>query len=64
MFLSLCFSPVNNIRLDPTYIQGLLELGAVQKLPTYLDVDIFYPKHGQKEAFFDHLTPPHLIMST
>ena len=24
-------------------------------LPTYLDVDIFYPKRGQKEAFFDHL---------
>ena len=24
-------------------------------LPTYLNVDIFYPKRGQKEAFFDHL---------
>ena len=24
-------------------------------LPTYLDVDISYPKHGQKAAFFDHL---------
>ena len=39
--------------------------GAIQKLrgqdfdhfwlPTYLDVDIFYPKRGQKKAFFDHL---------
>ena len=44
------------------YITGM---GAVQKLhgqdfdhfwlPTYLDVDISYPKHGQKAAFFDHL---------
>ena len=24
-------------------------------LPTYLNVDIFYPKRGQKEAFFDPL---------
>ena len=24
-------------------------------LPTYLNVDIFYPKRGQKEVFFDHL---------
>ena len=41
------------------------KLGAIQKLrgqdfdhfwpPTYLNVDIFYPKRGQKEAFFDHL---------
>ena len=23
-------------------------------------MDIFYPKRGQKEAFFDHL-PPHLV---
>ena len=40
-------------------------IGAIQKLggqdfdhfwlPTNLDVDIFYPKRGQKEAFFDHL---------
>ena len=22
---------------------------------TFFDVDIFYPKRGQKEAFFDHL---------
>ena len=30
-------------------------------LPTYLDVDIFYPKRGQKEAFWP---PTHLILST
>ena len=41
------------------------QFGAIQKLrgqdfdhfwlPTYLNVDIFYPKRGQNEAFFDHL---------
>ena len=40
-------------------------IGVIQKLrgpdfdhfwlPTYLNVDIFYPKRGQKEAFFYHL---------
>ena len=32
-------------------------------LHNYLDVDIFYPKRGQYEAFFDHLST-HLILST
>ena len=46
-------------------MQAISNQGAIQKLrgqdfdhfwlPTYLNVDIFYPKRGQKEAFFDHL---------
>ena len=46
-------------------ISSNLTIGAIKKLcgqdfhnfwlPTYLNVDIFYLKRGQKEAFFDHL---------
>ena len=46
------------------WVQSLYEV-AIQKLrgqdfdhfllPTYLDVDNFYPKRGQKEASFDDL---------
>ena len=46
--------------------------GVIQKLrgqefdyfwkPTYLDVDIFYPKRGQKKSIF--WPPTHLILST
>ena len=52
-------------RLGHLFVTSIFPYGAIQKLrgqyfdhfcqPTYLNVDIFYPKRGQKEAFLDHL---------
>ena len=43
-------------KIEVNYIKGHLETTWTRFwLPTYLNVDNFYPKRGQKEAFFDHL---------
>ena len=53
-----------NLKSKDIWVRAI-SFGAIQKprgqdfdhfwLPTYLDMDIFYPKRGQNEAFFDHL---------